>query len=129
MERTRRMGVQGSRAESPRIANSERMPSDLGPWDRIARCKFEVPPRRYGLNVEKQKVLVNASKLLNVAAYCVIEACRIRKSRTTELTYGDQLALRSTQTRNMPGGEAAGETNARRTSSHQLKVRHSKGKT
>lgn len=77
----------------------------------------------------KAKGLVNASELLNVAAYCVTGACRIRRSRPTKLTYGDFLALRSTQTRNMPDGEAAGETNVRNISSHHLKARHTKVRT
>jgi len=27
----------------------------LGPWDRIGGCEFEVPPMRQGLDLEKQK--------------------------------------------------------------------------
>jgi hypothetical protein len=53
----------------------------------------------------------------------------MRRSRMTKLTYGGFLALRSTQTRNMPGDEAAGETSVRNTFSHYLKARHTTGRT
>jgi hypothetical protein len=82
-----------------------------------------------GSGFGKAKGLVNASGLLNVATYCVTGACRMRRSRMTKLTYGGFLALRSTQTRNMPGDEAAGETSVRNTFSHYLKARHTTGRT
>ena len=55
------------------------------------------------------KCLGDASKLLNVAAYCVTGACSLHNQETSRLTNVEFPDLNLMQTRNVPGGEAAGE--------------------